>query len=331
MSQQGSFERRQLLIGHQPPEAFLGFHHASTAQGHRGISPALHVAADLPDGAVHGLDDVGAGQRAAQLPGQPQADDTQDLIQSFQDGGGDAGPLLVQPSRQVPDPLLGPGGILHLPGLPESLAHPGVRLLGQTLGNVAGLVNLAALDRRVPAKGAADRLGQGLGAVDDEQPRYRRVEAALDQVVEQRLNRGGVFGGPSTSPSGCFSPVASMPTAATRIRSSWTCRPSIWIASRSKDDRWLASQSVSFALDSATNLRDTADFEVPSPLIETTSPSGRRTEGRNRRVETLMSIWFIAHWPSQFSRWPAARLGSSSSCWPSGVRPRGRSMSIRPP
>jgi hypothetical protein len=47
-------------------------------------------------------------------------------------------------------------------------------------------------------------------------------------------------------------------------------------------------------LDRATNLRDTADFEVPSPLIEATSPSGRRTERRNRRVETLISIWFIA-------------------------------------
>src|SRR3954466_5386788 len=35
------------------------------AQGHRGILPAFHVAADLPDGAVHVLDDVGAGQRAA--------------------------------------------------------------------------------------------------------------------------------------------------------------------------------------------------------------------------------------------------------------------------
>src|SRR3954469_6900644 len=85
--------------------------------------------------------------------------------------------------------------LLHLPGLPESLAHTGLRLLGQTLGNVPGLVDLAALDRRVPAKGAADRLGLGLGAVDDEQPRYRRVEAALDSVVEQGPNRGGVFGG----------------------------------------------------------------------------------------------------------------------------------------
>jgi hypothetical protein len=54
-------------------------------------------------------------------------------------------------------------------------------------------VNLAALDRRAPAKRAADRLGQGLGAVDDEQSHHRRIE--LDEVVEQRLNRGGVLGG----------------------------------------------------------------------------------------------------------------------------------------
>src|SRR3954453_12699151 len=68
MSQQGGFERRQLLVGHQPSEAFLGLHHTSSgpAQSHRGIPPALHVAGDLPDGAVHVLDDVGAGQRAGE-------------------------------------------------------------------------------------------------------------------------------------------------------------------------------------------------------------------------------------------------------------------------
>ncbi len=101
MSQQGGFERRQLLVGHQPSEAFLRLHHTSSgpAQGHRAIPPALHVAGDLPDGAVHVLDDVGAGQGAAQFPGQAQADDTQDLVYAFQDGGGDAGPLLVQPPR----------------------------------------------------------------------------------------------------------------------------------------------------------------------------------------------------------------------------------------
>ena len=86
MSQQGGFERRQLLVSHQPSEALLGFHHASSspAQSHRGIPPALHVAGDLADRAVHVLDDVGAGQGAAQVLGQAQADDTQDLIQSLQ-------------------------------------------------------------------------------------------------------------------------------------------------------------------------------------------------------------------------------------------------------
>src|SRR3954452_4209434 len=147
---------------------------------------------------------------------------------------------------------------------------------------------------------------------------------------------------PSTSPSGCFSPVASMPTAATRTRSSWTCRPSMWIASRSRDDRSLASQSFSFALDSATNLRDAAVLEVPSPLAEVTSPSGRRTERRNRRVKTLISIWFIAHRPSQSSRWqgweapvPAGRQASEPvrcrpgrhekppGSFPSGAGPHG--------
>src|SRR5688500_19943494 len=77
-----------------------------------------------------------------------------------------------------------------------------------------------------------------------------------------------------------------MPAAATRIRSSWTCRPSIWIANKSRDDRSLASQSFSFALDRATNLRDTADFEVPSPLIEATSPSGRRTDRKSTRLNS---------------------------------------------
>ena len=98
MSQQGSFERRQLLIGHQPPEAFLGLHHASSgpAQGHRAIPPALHVAADLPDRAVHVLDDVGAGQGAAQFPGQAQADDTQDLVYPFQNGNRSHPPMNLQ-------------------------------------------------------------------------------------------------------------------------------------------------------------------------------------------------------------------------------------------
>jgi hypothetical protein len=40
-----------------------------------------------------------------------------------------------------------------------------------------------------------------------------------------------------------------------------------------------------------------------------TSPSGSRTERANLRVETLISIWFMAHLPSQSSEIAASQLG----------------------
>ena len=46
------------------------------------------------------------------------------------------------------------------------------------------------------AEGAADDFAQRLGAVDDEQPTDRRVEPALDQIVDQRLEHSGIFGRP---------------------------------------------------------------------------------------------------------------------------------------
>jgi hypothetical protein len=47
-----------------------------------------------------------------------------------------------------------------------------------------------------------------------------------------------------------------------------------------------------------------------SPPAARTSPSGNRTERPNLRVETLMSIWFMAHLPSQFSATAASQLGT---------------------
>src|SRR6516164_5101984 len=63
-----------------------------------------------------------------------------------------------------------------------------------TLDHVAGFMNLAALDRRVGAKGATDNFAQRLGAVDDEQPADLGIKPALDQVVDERLHDGGVLG-----------------------------------------------------------------------------------------------------------------------------------------
>ena len=67
----------QMLAGLQTAEALGGLHHcrARPAQRHRGVVPVLHVAADATDRAVHVLDDVGAGQRAAQFGGQAEAID----------------------------------------------------------------------------------------------------------------------------------------------------------------------------------------------------------------------------------------------------------------
>jgi hypothetical protein len=57
-------------------------------------------------------------------------------------------------------------------------------------------------------------------------------------------------------------------------------------------------------------------------------PPHRAAELAGREV---ISIWFIAHWPSHSSSCAAAQLGSTSSCWPSRLRTRGRSTPTRPP
>ena len=55
------------------------------------------------------------------------------------------------------------------------------------------------------------------------------------------------------------------------------------------------------AAESATKWREAADFDTPLPAGAGTSPSGNRTARLNLRVDTLISIKFIAHWPSQSS------------------------------
>jgi hypothetical protein len=75
--------------------------------------------------------------------------------------------------------------------------HQGVSLIGgsqQPLDQVAGFMNLAALDRRLGAEGATDDFVQRLGAVDDEQPADLGIKPALDQVVDERLHDGGILG-----------------------------------------------------------------------------------------------------------------------------------------
>jgi hypothetical protein len=61
------------------------------------------------------------------------------------------------------------------------------------LGHIALLVPHASLHRRL-AEDVADRLAECLGAVDHEQDSLLGIEAALDQVGQQRRRDGGVLG-----------------------------------------------------------------------------------------------------------------------------------------
>jgi hypothetical protein len=77
-------EGGQMPVSLEPAEAGLRLHHSgsSPAQRHRGIAPSLHVARHTPDRALHVLDGIGAGERAAQLQRQSEAIDGQDLIEA---------------------------------------------------------------------------------------------------------------------------------------------------------------------------------------------------------------------------------------------------------
>src|SRR3974377_1298743 len=85
--------------------------------------------------------------------------------------------------------------------------------------------------------------------------------------------------------------------------------PSIWITSKSRPEGSQPTHPFMRAVDSATKRREAADFDRPDPIDAGTSPSGNRTERANLRVETLISIWFMAHLPRTSSATRPSRAG----------------------
>src|SRR3954462_9951232 len=69
MGLQGGGESRKLLTGLQSSEALGGFDHArgGPSERHAGITPAFNVAANARDGAIHVLDNVGAGEPGSRV------------------------------------------------------------------------------------------------------------------------------------------------------------------------------------------------------------------------------------------------------------------------
>jgi hypothetical protein len=93
-----------------------------------------------------------------QLCRELQTIDSQHLVETFENAGGNAGRLLVEPAGEIAQQPLGLVGIVELPGLAQRPADRGMQRLGQPLDHIAGLMELAPLDWRVGAEGAADWL-----------------------------------------------------------------------------------------------------------------------------------------------------------------------------
>jgi len=75
----------------------------------------------------------------------------------------------------------------------HALGDGGAERIGQAVGDIAELVELAALDHRV-VEHVGDRAAQGLGAVDHTQDRPGGVQATLAQACEQVTHHGGILG-----------------------------------------------------------------------------------------------------------------------------------------
>ena len=114
---------------------------------------ATHLAHDTVDT----LDHVGAGARTPEFRRQSEPGYREDLVQSFEDGAGNARRLLLKSPGEVARKTLCLGDILKFPGLTKRSADTGVEMHGQAVRDVPALVDLATPDRGISPEAAADR------------------------------------------------------------------------------------------------------------------------------------------------------------------------------
>ena len=233
---------------------------------------------------------------------------------------------MFQAAGEIAQEPLGLVRVALVPGLAQGLADARVQALVQPVCDVAPLVHLATLDQRRMPEAPPDRLGERLGAVDDVEPGALGIEAAIDQVVEQGLHRGRV------------------------LRRALGQAQHVLLAARVDTDRRhhhviadmkpvdLDDQKIQFlqpARQPSLQLRPRQGHEAardrrlrtPVPAADGRSPpasAGRRTARPYLRVETFITIRFIAQACSSSGSDISSKLGKLSSP-PPGSRTRGRS------
>ena len=86
------------------------------------------------------------------------------------------------------------GGITGRPRVPQHRGHIRVQMLREMAQNVAPFVELTALDGRERAAHRPDGRGECLRAVDHKEARPARIQAAIDEVTQERFGHPAMFG-----------------------------------------------------------------------------------------------------------------------------------------
>ena len=86
------------------------------------------------------------------------------------------------------------GGITGRPRVPQHRGHIRVQMLREMAQHVAPFVELTALDGRERAAHRADGRGERLRTVDHKEARPVRVQAAIDEVTQERFGHAALFG-----------------------------------------------------------------------------------------------------------------------------------------
>ena len=214
-------------------------------------------------------------------------------------------------------------------------AHPGADLvavaLGQQVGDVPLLVAVAAMHERVLAEDVLDRAPQRLAAVDHEQDRLLGVQAAVDEVGQQRAGERGVLGRAFPEPERDLDALRCViPSATTCVRSAISRPSSIITARRTSSSRRDISSPSAVRVRSTNMLRDRRLRRRRAGGLDARCRRARRPR------RTCASRRRRASGPSPPAsagrgRRSTRSVSTGSSCSSSAVRIRGRRTGTRRP
>ncbi len=172
-----------------------------------------------------------AGQGTAQVRGQAEAIDGEDFVAALQDTVAHAGCIVLQAAGQIADQTFGLLGIVQFPGLAQGFTDRSLQGFGQTLGDVAGLMHLAALDRgmateRPPACPGPDPGIALLSALAPSTMNRRETAGSRPRPIRLSSSAGTVAAFSVAPPRENSTPIARVPSNSTRWTSALvtTCR-----------------------------------------------------------------------------------------------------------